>query len=126
MWDSNFLEIDGIVYNVPVKTDITRTADLLDKYAKRTENGYLKRKLIGVYKNYQMNFAEQTKLNYDEYNRLYDKLTEPVDFHTVKIGNYTFKCYISSVSDTMYNYKDNKEYYKNLTAKFTAEKPWRS
>lgn len=126
MWTSDFLEIDGIKYNLPVKTDVTRNFDLLDKYAKRTDNGYLKRKLIGVYKNYQMNFAEQTVQNYDEYNRLVDKLTEPVDFHTVKIGNYTFRCYISSVGDTLYKYKDGKEYYKNLTAKFTAEGPWRS
>ena len=31
MWTSDFLEIDGIKYNLPVKTDVTRNFDLLDK-----------------------------------------------------------------------------------------------
>lgn len=126
MWGSDFLTIDGIVYKIPVETNIKRQADILDKYAKRVDSGDLKRKIIGVYKNYSLSFSEkQTDLNYDEYNRLYDKLTEPVEFHTVKIGNYTFIAYITAVADNMYLYRDGKEYYKGLKAEFIAKSPWR-
>lgn len=125
-WDSDFLIIDGITYKMPVKTNITRTFDVLDKYANRVQSGNLKRKIIGVYKNYTMNFIKQDDSNYAEYEALIDKLTEPKEFHTVKIGNYTFSCYISSVSDNLYKYANGKEYYTGLTAKFTAEKVWRA
>ena len=38
MWTSDFLEIDGIKYNLPVKTDVTRNFDLLDKFEKAHDN----------------------------------------------------------------------------------------
>ena len=124
-WDSNFLKIDGLTFNVPVKCDINRQFNVLDKYAKRVQSGDLKRKIIGVYKNYTMNFYKQTDSNFNDYERLIDKLTEPVEFHNVVIANYNFKCYITSVSDKLYEYKDGKEYYTDLTVEFIAEKPWR-
>ena len=42
------IEIDGVYFDVPFLS-IKRTADFLDKYAERTEDGDLKRELIGVY-----------------------------------------------------------------------------
>jgi hypothetical protein len=50
---SDFLTIDGEVYNVAVLTGLDRNADFLDKYAERTDDGDLKRELIGVYFNYK-------------------------------------------------------------------------
>lgn len=127
MWESDFLTIDGSVYKIPVETKVKRQVEFLDKYAKRSEDGDLKRKIAGVYKNYTMSFSEkQTDSNYSEYNRLFDKLSEPEEFHTVKIGNYNFVCYITGVSDEMYLYKNNREYYQGLKAEFIAKAPWRS
>ena len=124
---SDFLEIDDEIYNVAVLTGIKRNADFLDKYAERTDDGDLKRELIGVYFNYKtIKFAKQTDKNYDEYNRLYNKLTEPEEFHDIKIGNNEFRAYFSNVSDEMYAFKNNREYYKNLTVNFTAKTPSRS
>ena len=45
---SDFLTIDGERYDIPVFVGVKRSADFLDKYANRTDNGDLKRELIGV------------------------------------------------------------------------------
>ena len=124
---SDFLEIDGEVYNVAVLTGVKRNADFLDKYAERTDDGDLKRELIGVYLNYRsIRFGKQTDKNYSEYNRLYNKLTEAEEFHDIKIANMTFRAYFSNVSDEMYLFKNERPYYRNLTVNFTAKMPSRS
>ena len=126
---SNFLEIDGEVYNIKVYTGLKRNLDFLARYSKRLDNGYLHKKLIGVYKNFKsIQFEKQTDENYDEYNRLYAKLSECEEFHTIKIGNFTFNAYFSGVNDVLYRFDDNKgrEYFKNLTVDFTAEAPFRT
>ena len=124
---SSFLEIDGEIYNVPVLSGVKRNADFLDKYAERTDDGDLKRELIGVYFNYKnIKFGRQTDDNYNEYNRLYNKLTEAEEFHDITIANQSFRAYFSNVSDEMYLFKNNKAYYKNLTVNFTAKMPARS
>ena len=123
---SDFLTIDGTVYNIKVKTGVKRNADFLDKYAKRTDDGDLKRELIGVYFNYRtINFERQTDENYDEYNRLYDKLTEAEEFHNINIAGEAFTAYFSNVSDTMYLYKNGRPYFKDLTVNFIAKAPAR-
>lgn len=124
---SDFLIIDGQRYNVKVKIGIKRTADFLDKYANRTDDGDLKRELIGVYFNYKnISFDKQRISNYNEYNRLYNKLTEPEEFHDINIAGFEFRAYFSNVTDEMYKFKDGKPYFKNLTVEFTAKKPARS
>lgn len=124
---SDFLKIDGQIYNIKVSTGVQRNADFLDKYANRTDDGDLKRELIGVYFNYKsIKFEKQTDKNYNEYTRLYDKLTEAEEFHDIIIGNYYFRAYFSNVSDEMYLYENGKPYYRNLTVNFTAKKPARS
>ena len=50
------LIIDGEKFKVDALS-CKRTADFLDKHAKRTENGDLKRELIGVYFNYKLTIA---------------------------------------------------------------------
>ncbi len=124
---SDFLTIDGSIYNIRVFTGVKRNADFLDKYANRTDDGDLKRELIGVYFNYQnIKFERQTDANYGEYNRLYDKLTEAEEFHDINIAGFTFRAYFSNVSDELYLYKNGMPYFKNLTVNFTAKKPARS
>lgn len=124
---SDFLVIDDEIYNIKVKTGIKRNADFLDKYAERTDDGDLKRELIGVYFNYKnISFEKQTDENYSEYERLYDKLTEAEEFHNIEIAGTSFKAYFSNVSDEMYLYKNGRPYYRKLTVNFTAKMPARS
>ena len=124
---SDFLIIDNEIYNIKVKTGIKRNADFLDKYAERTDDGDLKRELIGVYFNYKnISFEKQTDKNYSEYERLYNKLTEAEEFHNIEIAGTSFKAYFSNVSDEMYLYKNGRPYYRKLTVNFTAKMPARS
>lgn len=95
------IRIDGDEFNIPI-ISVRRKADFLDKYAERTEDGILHRELIGVYFNYQIQFG--TTNNITEYVRLWDKLTEPEEFHHIMIPDtdgsaWSFNAYFSNVSD---------------------------
>lgn len=123
----DFIVIDGIVYNIGVYADIKEVADFLDKYANRTDDGDLKRELIGVYFNFSdIKFESQTDSNYDEFERLWNKLTEPEEFHDIKIANFEFRAYFNNVSRVIYGYLNNRAYRKDMTVNFTAKKPARS
>ena len=117
---------DGIGYKIDVLS-VKRTADFLDKYAERTENGDLERELIGVYFNYKLQLGPG--IDRTEYARLWDKLTEPVEFHEVTVpdedGDYTFTAYFSNVADELLRKVAEKNYWKNLTVNFIAKKPAR-
>lgn len=121
------IKIDGMTFDVPV-TDLSRSADFLDKFAKRTEDGGALRELIGVYFNYQLKLGIAEDAT--EYQRLWDKLTEPVEFHTVvvpgTVGDYTFKAYFSNVKDKMLMQRQQRNYWQDLTVNFTAKVPARS
>ena len=120
------LKIDGQSYKIDVLS-CKRTFDFLDKHAKRTENGDLKRELIGVYCNYKLELG----VGYDraEYARLIDKLSEPEEFHTVTVpgteGDYTFTAYFSNVADELLLSRGKANYWKNLTVNFIAKTPAR-
>ncbi len=121
------IKIDGIEFNVPV-IDLSRSADFLDKFAKRTDDGGMQRELIGVYFNYQLKLG--IAKDAAEYQRLWDKLTEPVEFHTVTVpgtdGKYTFKAYFSNVKDKLLMVRKERNYWQDLTVNFTAQVPARS
>lgn len=124
---SDFLIIDGIKYNIKVLIGVKREIQFLDKSAERTEDGDLDRELIGVYFNYKnIKFEPQTDDNYDEYNNLIQAISEPTEFHTITIANFTFTAYFSSISDEIYRYQNGKAYFKELIVNFTAKKPARS
>jgi hypothetical protein len=120
------ITIDGVSYDIPI-VSMKRTAAFLDKYAERTESGDLKRELIGVYFNYQLQFGGT--LNATEYAALWDKLTEPEEFHTVTVydaeGEYTFTAYFASVGDELRRVKDAAVFWKSLTVNFIAKSPAR-
>ena len=113
-------------FDIPL-VSLKRTADVLDKYAKRTEDGDLKREIIGVYYNYQLSVGIVNDANL--YQALWEKLTEPTEFHTIEIpdgkGTYEFVGYISSVSDEYKKIMDNTASFQGLTCKFTAKTPSR-
>jgi hypothetical protein len=117
--------IDGTTFDVPV-TSIKRNAEFLDKFAERTEDGILHRELIGVYFNYTLQFGRTT--NTTEYVALWDKLTEPEEFHTVVVPDVdatpvTFTAYFAGVSDEIHKETDAKTFWKNLTVNFIAKEP---
>lgn len=118
--------IDGETYNIPILS-IKRKADFLDKYAERTADGVLHRELIGVYFNYQLKLGSTTDTT--EYARLWEKLTEPEEFHTVIVpdedGDYTFTAYFSNVGDELRRMKNAKNYWNSLTVNFIAKEPAR-
>ena len=120
------ITIDGVTYNVPV-ISIKRTADFLDKFAERTADGKLHRELIGVYFNYKLQFGQASMT---DYAALWEKLTEPEEFHTVVIpdedGDLTFTAYFSNVGDELVKVSGATRYWKNLTANFIAQEPARS
>ncbi len=121
------ITIDGEVFDVPILS-ITRRADFLDKYAERTEDGILHRELIGVYFNYQLAFGHTNDVA--EYARLWEKLTEPEEFHTVVVPDengesYSFVAYFSNVGDTLRKVKDAQTFWKTLTVNFIAREPAR-
>lgn len=120
--------IDSITYDVPVLS-IKRKAEVLDKYAERTENGVLHREIIGVYYNYELAFGRTS--NTTEYAALWAKLTEPEEFHTVVVPDadaapFTFTAYFASVSDELRKETDAKTFWKNLTVNFIAQEPART
>lgn len=121
------LIIDGERFDVEVEK-LTRKADFLDKYAERTEDGDLKRELIGVYFNYTLQLFAGSRTS--EYSRLWDKLTEPVEFHEVTVpdsdGDYTFTAYFSGVGDTLLLQRAARNYWTDLTVTFTAKSPART
>lgn len=116
--------IDSVTYNIPVLS-IGRTADFLDKYAERTEDGVLHRELIGVYFNYKIQFGQTTDTA--TYAALWNKLTEATEFHTVTVpdesGDYTFTAYFANVSDELKKKKGALNFWKSLTVNFVAQEP---
>lgn len=120
------LIIDGENFKVDVLS-CKRTADFLDKHAKRTENGDLKRELIGVYFNYKLTVAPG--IDRAEYSRFWDKITEPEEFHTVTVPARTETILlwrISPTSATNYFLQRGKaNYWKGLTINFIAKTPAR-
>lgn len=119
------ITIDNIDFNVPV-ISLKRSAEFLDKYAERTIDGILHRELIGVYFNYQLKLG--SCVNPQEYQPLWNKLTEAEEFHSVTVPDsggepYTFTAYFSNVADELLKEQDGKVYWKNLTVNFIARSP---
>lgn len=121
---SKYIVIDGIEYPVAI-TELKRRADILDKYAHRSEDGHLHREVIGTYHNYDMQIAcfDRTL-----YNKLFDVLSEPTAYHTVIFPHdgVQFNAYFSSVQDQIVLVDDEGTKYKGLSCKCTAMIPRRT
>ncbi|MEG1687431.1 MAG: hypothetical protein RR022_08350 [Angelakisella sp.] len=119
------LKIDGEWYDVPVLS-LHRKAEFLDKYANRTEDGVLHRELIGTYLNFQLKLGNGDS---GEYQRLWNKLTEPDEFHLVTVPegerSFTFMAYFSNVGDSLLRTYQGKPYWTGLTVNFIARSPAR-
>ena len=117
--------IDNKAYAVRI-TELKRTADILDKYAERTEDGELHREVIGTYYNYQLKIGVK-RGERALYNELFDVLSAPVDCHLVELphDHVAFKGYFSSISDNIKLVDDDGFDCDGLTCKLTAMKPRR-
>lgn len=119
--------IDSTTYDIPILS-IKRKAEVLDKYAERTEDGILHREIIGVYFNYELAFGRTQDTT--EYAALWSKLTEPVEFHDVIVPDVdgtplTFTAYFAGVSDELHKETAAKTFWKNLVVNFIAQEPAR-
>lgn len=120
--------IDGITYDVEL-IDLDRKMEFLDSSETGRLADYdLYRELGGVFYNYELKLG--TSNHSADYDALWEKLSEPVNFHEVTVpygssGNYTFKAYFSSVQDKLMMQKNGKYYWKGLTVKYIAKRPAR-
>lgn len=123
------IKIDGIHFDIPM-ISLKRKADFLDKYAERVETGKLERELIGVFYNYTLAVGNSDDFGNTNYNAFWDKMTEPVEFHDISLpteeGYYTFRGYISSVSDEYEKILDGEAKFKGFTCNLTSESPART
>lgn len=123
---SKFLIIDGVEYPVAI-TQLKRRADILDKYAYRSEDGHLHREVIGTYHNYDMQIGVPRN-NRKLYDELFDVLSEPTAYHEVILPHdqIQFKAYFSSVQDQVIIVDEEGATYKGLSCKCTAMIPRRT
>ena len=120
--------IDSTTYDVPI-VNLDETCDFLDKYAERTDDGVLKRELIGCYFNQQIQFG--TPFNTAQkaaMTLLWTKLTEAVEFHTVTVPDidgvdFTFIAYFSNVKRSLRKWTNDKTYWKLMYVNFIAQSP---
>lgn len=114
--------IDGDSYDIPIRS-IKGQADMLDKYAERTNDGVLHRELIGVYDNYEIEFAS-AYANTTVYSNLWFKLTEPTPWHTVIFptifGDREIEGYFANTSHEVSKQKNGVTYWKGLTTSFVS------
>lgn len=120
--------IDSITYDVPVLSGTKIKADLLFKYAERTEDGNLHSELIGVYFNFSgLQFGKITDTAL--YASLWQKITEPVEYHSITLydetGAYTFNAYFSNISAALKKVRNGKTYWEGLTMDVIAISPAR-
>jgi hypothetical protein len=112
--------IDSTTYAIPLKA-VSRKADMLYKFAERSEDGVLHSEPIGVYVNYDCE-AGMSANNVSDYAALFLKLSEPVSSHTITILGNTFDCYFAGVKDEVV--KDGATpYFRNLSFAVIAISP---
>ena len=118
------IKIDGTTYPVAI-IKLQRKADILDKYAERSEDGVLHREVIGTYHNYTLNIGIVNDL--DLYNTLFDVLSAPVASHVVELphDHVAFDGYFSSVKDEIDRITDEGTRYKGLSCNLVAMEPRR-
>jgi hypothetical protein len=125
------ITIDSTEYAIPI-VSLKRKGDFLYKFAQRTNDGNLQAEMIGVYFNYQLKLGTPRTLDdVAAYALLWDKLTEPVIFHTVTVPDetltpFTYTAYFSTVSDELMKKTDAANFWKNLTVNFIARAPTRT
>lgn len=121
------ITIDSTTYDIPIKV-LNRKAEMLYKFAERTEDGVLHSELIGVYYNYDLECG-MSRNNVTDYAALYAKITEPVETHTIVLpdesGTLTFDCYFAGIKDEVVK-AGATNYFRNLSFSVIAISPART
>ena len=116
------ITIDDIDFDIPI-VSLSGQADMLDKYAERTVDGVLHRELIGVYDNYEIQFAASYR-DSQVYSDLWFKLTEPVPWHTVKFptifGEREIEGYFANTRHEVSKQKGGVTYWRGLSTSFVS------
>ena len=120
--------IDGVGFDVGVKS-LKRLGAVLDtSQSGRSKAGKMSREIIGTYYNFTMDISQKVA-NYIEYDRLYYALTAPKDSHDIVIpygqDTLSFKAYVSRVSDKLIKVNDQMAHWGELTVNFIAMAPAR-
>lgn len=124
----NLIIIDGTPYSCPILS-MDRKADTLYKYAERTEDGNLHSERIGWYRNYRIEVGFLT--DHAAYQALYNKLTEPDEFHMVSLPDTvgmtpSYEAYFADISDRLQRVKGNTQYWHGLGFDVIARRPYRT
>ena len=81
-----------------------------------------------MYFNYTLTFPNLA-LNIAEYEKLWNKVTEPVEFHDFVVpgttGTFSFRGYITTAGDALRRVHNNKNYWGGLSIKLIAKEPAR-
>lgn len=123
--------IDGVAYKVHIPNDgLQRNFEVLDgPNAGRIQNASMIRDVLGTFYNYSLRI-EPDGITPEEYDKLYDVLSSPVDKHriTVPYGQktLTFDAYVTSGSDNCNFISDGYQRWTGLSINFIAIKPQRS
>ena len=119
---STKIKIDGKSYDIRIAS-LKRKADILDKFATRSEDGVLHREVIGTYYNYTLELYSNDK---QVYNEVFEVLSNPVPSHRVELptDHVAFDGYFSSISDEVVRIDtDGLTKYHKLTCRLTAVRP---
>lgn len=123
-------EVDGKAYNVRVKK-LRRSGIVTDdKNSGRLDVSIeMDREILGTFYNYILDIDAES-LDYEEYDELYDTLTDPdMKFHTVKFPYgqtyLTFQAYVTTVDDELFVMGRTFNRWGNASIQFTAKKPQR-
>lgn len=123
--------IDGICFNIMIpKNGIKRSFSIADTdNSGRLTTGEMVRDIVGTYYNYTIQF-ETKYLNTQEYDNLYNKLSAPVEYHTITVpygqSMLTFKAYVTSGSDTLNYVHNGHKKWSGLSINFIATAPERT
>ena len=119
--------IDSTTYNIPLKV-VKRKADLLFKFAERTQDGHLHSEIIGTFYNFDLEVGMSAN-NVSDYAALWVKVTEPTETHEITLpdesGTLIFDCYFANISDVVVK-QGSTNYFRNLAFSVIATTPART
>lgn len=122
--------MDGVPYRVRVPTGgLKRSFDVLDgPNAGRMLGGRMTRDVVGTFYNYQLEISRDGA-SLEEYDRLFEVLSAPVDSHTVTFpygqDTLTFEAYVTKGNDSLLRKNKGKSYWGGLSVQFVAMAPQR-
>ncbi len=123
------LIVDGRYFDIPM-ISLKREAPFLDKFAERVETGDLERELIGVYYNFTLSAGSSDDFGDTDYEDFWDFMTAPIDFREfslpLKKGYYSFRGYITNISDEYEKILEEDAVFKGFTCKMIAKSPART